>query len=424
MRSKCIKKLRNNGQIEKSRAKKYKINNRESQYQTMGSARNHGTLEIKVLENFDMSQNAENIIKYLDDLKNKLNRQKVYDLHIDHSNTKYISLDASYLFDSMIRNYINYWKRLHINIIASGVVSNSKEVNNFLLSFGLLSELENVNTSKLFPLKADSDFGKKYIILKREGTSRKEYLAGNASTDMVDFFNKCFNNNGFKINDSAKSNLVDCFGEIIRNAEEHSGKNETKWIILGCYDKSRHSCSFSVINEGLTYYETLSQNTSTAKDALTDVEQLIYTHTSLFEKMKMILDKKLYTELIWTYMALQDGISSKRNLVGQGSTRGQGIMDVIEFIDHIRNKKEHETYIDIISGTSIIHIDYSYPLETKLVGIKQEKRRVMVLNNEKDFHMPPDLNKIKYMVNKYHGSIFSGNFVIDRNFLTSNMKGA
>jgi len=421
LRSKYIKKLRNGGKISRLMSKKLHIKNKAFLYKKMGAFRKRELYNIKVPKIFDLSTDPDLVLSYLDKLKKDLNHKTAYDLHVDHSDTEIIDLDASFLFDRLIKDYSKYWARLHIKIRISGKASVHTEVNNFLLSFGLLNEL-NITHHNLFPDKADKDYSDKYITYKKRGTSDKKYLAGNASTELVNYFNKCFIENNFKIIDEAKTSLMDCFGEIIKNAEEHSGRKQTEWTVLGCYNKTTHSCSFSIINHGNSFYQSLAENESTAKEILKEVSDVIYSHNNVMKKLT--IDRNLYEQSIWTYMAIQDGISSKRSESGKASTRGQGIMDVVQFIDQIRNKENHETHLCIISGNTFLNIDYEYSVIEKKIGKNQETRRFIYFNKDGNLSSPPDLKKLKPIKIRFPGVIFSGYFTIDENYLFSQMRSA
>ena len=93
----------------------------------------------------------------------------------------------------------------------------------------------NIIAKQICPSDADIDYKKQFIHFKKTGNSKQSYLAGNACTELTDFFDRCFMDNGFKIKDEAKGCLIDTFGEIIRNAEEHSSNTIDNWNVIGCY---------------------------------------------------------------------------------------------------------------------------------------------------------------------------------------------
>jgi hypothetical protein len=421
IRSKLKKRLRNGAKLSHRVKLKYHLVNKESYYYYVGkySNRERDFLDIKIPKIFSVTDAPDDTLRFLDQLGKKLKEKIPYDLHISHEITEKIGLSASFLFDRTINAYIQKWRKYRVGIRLSGKVSSVREVNNFLLSFGLLDELQ-IHNHNLFPEKADIDYSTKYITYKKIGSSEKTYEAGNASTEIVEYFNKCFVENGFRIRNTPRYKLVDCYGEIIKNAEEHSGVDKTVWYVLGCYNKDNHVCSFSVINYGLSFYETLANPNSTAKEVLDQITDIIFSHYNFWKKIGQ--NKTIFDGMIWTMMALQDGISSKRSESGKSSTRGQGIMDVIEFIDNIRNK-DRENKLSVVSGDAMVEIDYTYPLIKKEYIKSKEKRRIMTFNKEGELSIPPDEKYIRQIPYKFPGTIFSGHFVIDRNYLVDLLGG-
>lgn len=418
LRSKYKRRLRNGAHLSNSFLKKYHLNKTQNRYRTIGKYghKKLQLLQIDIPERFSFTTDAEKTTSFLKKTNEQLAGDEPFNLFINHENTSEIGLGASFIFDQAIKSYILYWRQYRVHINLSGKVSKSKAVNNFLLSFGLLDELGMVHHS-LFPDRADIDYKEKYITYKKVGSSTQKYAAGNASTELTQYFDSCLCENGFRIAEAAKSNLVDCFGEIIKNAEEHAGTKTTIWHVLGCYDKETHLCSFAIINYGMSFYESLANPESTAKEVLERVQRIVYSHIGFLRKLGIVREN--YEELIWTMMALQDGISSKRSATGVSSTRGQGIMDVIEFIDAIRSAQK-ETNLAILSGKSLVQIDFTYPILNKTVGKHLEKRRIMTFNKESDLHLPPDDGFVKVLKGNFKGTVFSGKFVIDKEFLVSN----
>ena len=414
MRSKLKKRLRNGAQLSREVKNKYHLCGKTNYYHDIGLYRKKRSLyNIVIPEIFSVTNAPEQTLAFLERLKKELDSIEPCDLYISHEKTDQIGLTASFLFDQIIQAYIGKCKKRGIGIRLTGTVSDNREVNNFLLAFGLLDELK-IKHHNLFPDKADNDYLSKYIVYKKPGCSINVFDAGNASSEIVDYFDKCFNENGFMIKIDPKTDLINCFGELIKNAEEHSGADITSWYVLGCYNKERHNCSFSVINSGYSFYESLNNNSSTAKFVLDQISEIVFSHLSFFKKWG--IEKEQYDESIWTLMALQDGISSKRTETGTANTRGQGIMDVIEFIDQI-SSKEKENKLSIVSGNTLIAIDYTYKLVKKAVGNNNELRRVMSFNVENELTIPPDDKYVRRISTKFEGTIFSGSFIIDRSFL-------
>lgn len=357
--------------------------------------------------------------KFINDLETKLSAKDPFHLCILHVSTTKIDLAASFLFDRIIRNYKIRWQKVGVKIALSGRISMvEKKVNNFLLSFGMLKEL-GIKRGSFSEDTVDYDYNEKYLTLKIEGSKRTPMKKAEASTQLVEYFNACFEYNRLEITETARSNLVERFGEIMGNAEEHCGDDEGKWYALGCYDKDDHLCTFAIINDGKTIYESLSDKDSTAEEALTMANKLIDKNRGYFDKAFGSAQK--YREPIWNMMALQDGISSKRTLSGTGSTRGQGIMDVLSFIGAVKAEGDGAT-VCIISGGSAIIVDYKYPILRKEVGGNKEIRRMMTFNEEGDIHNPPDKEKVLFLDSSFKGTIFAGSFRIDGKYLVQKLE--
>lgn len=366
--------------------------------------------KIKIPITLCLIEDHESTIRFFNKLDLLLNGKEVKNLYIDYSKCDSIGLSASYIFDSKINDYVSNWKKKGYIIKLSGNFSNYKEVNNFLLSFGLLSTLNIEGNLSLD--KVDYDYKNKYETYKFKGFSNKNHLKGNASTGLAGYFNKCFRYSKLELTDVAFGRLAGAFGEIIGNAEEHSRNSITEWNVLGCYDKKTKYCKFSILNKGTTIYENLSNQKLTSSEIIDFIEKTIELNQShLDKKNRPILDP----ESVWNLMALQDGISSKRTETGQNSTRGIGLMDVLEFINFIKQNNELAELV-LISGKSKILIDFQYKIE------KKSGRRIIALNKENDLQKPPDLKKVVQMSDSFKGVIMTGRFIINEIYLKKQLK--
>lgn len=94
-------------------------------------------------------------------------------------------------------------------------------------------------------------------------------------------------------------------------------------------------------------------------------------------------------------------------------------MDVISFIDGIRNKENKKSCLKIISGRTSILIDYSFPIIKKENGY----RRSMIFNKTQDLHLPPEKKYINSIDIKFPGTIISADFMIDQEYLSQQIDG-
>ena len=419
VRSRLKIKIKNGAILPKKVLAKYNL-------RSFKSRNHHGALttiedwiELKIPHIFCLAENHEETMEFLNKTEAILRQKKPKNIHFDHTDTGKIGLAASYLFDRMIHNHRESWLQKGTLIKHQGIFSKEKEVNNFLVSFGLLNEL-NVPEDHFEPVNLDSDYKEKYETFKFHGSSKAEYLKSNAATELVKYFRKCFNYNHLDLEEKARGYLADAFGEILGNAEEHSGKLVTKWDVLGFYNKSTSYCSFAIINYGNSIYESLSNISSTAFAVLKEIEGIVESNKTILNKSKKIINPTLI-EPIWNVMALQDGISSKRTISGKSSTRGQGLMDVLEFIDLVTTNDDIRSVV-LLSGFSKIIIDYTYKINRMQVGKNEEIRRFIIFNKENNLHKLPDVKKVMVLKRKFGGTVITGKFKINEKYLVSKIQ--
>ncbi len=427
-RSRYKKKLKQGKELTPKILSQYNLKNRNKRYRIRYDIKNNNilTYRIEIPEVFSFYENPDGSTQFLRELATRLSKNidRPVNLFLSHKNTKKIGLAASWEFDGVINWYLKeVSKKYKVKVRLGGEISDNKNVNNFLLSFGIMNQFR-INTKKFDQALFDIDYQSKYLGCKINGNSRELFRGGNASTELANYFNTCFLHNGFYIKEEALADLTASLGEIIKNAEEHSGREITDWSVLGFYDKENHNCSFAVINKGQSIYDSISDETSTAKDSINKINKVLTSHKSFIEKQKDKIKRNRYKEAIWTLMALQDGISSKREESGRASTRGQGIMDMLEFIELVNDRSINNT-ISIVSGYSGIKISNKYPIIKKKVSheCRNEIRRFIILNKRRDLKYPPDRGSYEILRNKFPGTVFTGNFVIDGKYIEQKLKG-
>jgi hypothetical protein len=415
LRSKLKKRIKNGARLNNKTLRKYhlNINTHNKSHKKIKHSNNWRTLKIPRI--FCFISDHESVFQFFKYFNNIFDSKKPKNIHIDHTETEEIGLSASYIFDMMINVYLRKWRDKKYSIEIKGITSNIRDINNFLLSFGLLSKYKFAD-----PMPegfVDPDYKLKYETFKYSGSSNYSYLKGNAASGLSEYFKKCLKYNNYILSDEGQAFLADVFGEIIGNAEEHSSKDsgEVFWNVLGCYNKDTSYCSFSIINYGNTIYESLSNPNSTSAEVIKSVNDIINSNKSYLGQIKELFTKD-HEEPIWNAMALQDGISSKRTLKGKASTRGQGLMDVIDFIGNLKSEKDLAQIV-MISGKSKILIDYEYRIQYKEVGSNNEKRRQIIFNKENMLHEPPDRNKVILMPDSFSGTIISGRFKLNEKYL-------
>jgi hypothetical protein len=371
-------------------------------------------LDIVIPEVFCFLREPEETSKFFMSLNKKIAKGTFRNINVDHRNTREIGLSASWIFDECIKSVKDHWTRENKKLYLRGTTSSHRHVNNFLMAFGFLKEMK-IEPGQIIP-SCDPDYENKFKHFKRSGTRAIPYKKGNACTELVEYFNSCLGFFNKQLTHTGRIKLVDAFGEIIDNAEEHGGQ-EVEWHVLGCFDKISHYVNFTILNKGFSIFETLSDENSTTKSVLEKIEKVVLDHRSIFQKANdfFFWDER-GAQTIWNVMALQEGISSKRTGDFEGNTRGQGMMDVLEFIAEIRASSE-DAQVAVISGHSYVLVDYEYPIRRVEIGQSREIRRQISFNREGDLSSPQDSKKVRYLEYPFPGTIITGRFKLSANYV-------
>lgn len=387
--------------------KKYNLLGLNAKIKYLDNREKRIKLFLQFPKDFCYISNPDETSNYINDIQNQLeNLDSAHDLHLVYNKTTNIGLAASFVFDQIVTTYQRKWRKKNIRIELSGNFSPEKRVNNFLLSFGILD--------KLYPLRItnknyDPDYQTKFIQFLKEGTKKNESDQSIGGGNLVNYFNDCLKFNKFQLTMDAINDFTASITEIIDNAELHSGQD--KWAVLGCFDKESNECTFAIINPGRTIYENLRDENSAVAKPIRDLNEFIKSSRNILQKL---WDKtqRNFEECLWNIMSLQDGISSKRTEEGSDSTRGQGIMDVLETIELLKsNDPSKEAKISLVSGRSAILIDFKYPIEKIKIG--NEFWRRIYFSESKKLNVMPDLDSIVSLKKGFTGTIFTGRYIID-----------
>jgi len=362
--SKIKKKRKNGGIPSNSTLVRYRLKKVKEGYierREWKTARKTRTL--KVPRNFSFRNDHNSVMVFLSELDEIMKSKTACNLKFSHEATESIGLVASFHLYSKLKTYEEHWRRKKIIISYSGKFSNHKSVNNFMLSFGLLKELgvKCPDNSESF----DPDYLDKYFTYKRSGKRQRQSDKSVASAGLADYFAKCLRHLNREVSEEALATLTGAFGELIANVEEHSNTLERKWDVLGCFDKETRECKFAIQNIGISIYKNLYVY---RKNPIENVSEIIEA-MSLNRRMKRIKDNLARVlgapsdekELYWCLLAFQDGISSAETGPGD-APRGQGLMDVLEFMDEIRDRHA-ECEIVIISGRAKLILDFTYEVK-------------------------------------------------------------
>lgn len=371
--------------------------------------------EIVVPEIFCLYEDPEAALKFLQELDISLRAARPRNVFLSHRRTRKLDLAASWLFDLKIKELRDYWEKSGRKFFLGGEISDHHNVNRFLAAFGTLKQMG--IDPLYFRHRIGSNNDDQFLLFHKTGSSTDPAAKGSVSIALTSYFDKSLRSSGKMLSNYGRGKLVDAFGEILGNAEEHPGAG-LEWTVLGCFDSKLLTVGFSILNDGMSIYQSLSDDKSTSKEVLSEVAEIIRANRPSYEKtienIGSLFTPQKTDEPIWNVMALQEGISSKRTATGEGSTRGQGLMDVIEFFTEVKGE---EGYITVISGSSYILIDFKYPVTTFQVGQSGETRRRISFNTSSDLREKQDPEKVRYLKARYPGTMISGSFKLPTNYV-------
>lgn len=365
--------------------------------------------EIRLPRVFCHLRNPKGTSNFLKELEDHLIKESPRRIFVNHEDVEEIGLAASWLFDELIANLRHRTHAASKKFYFQGKTSRDRNVNNFLAANGFIKKM-NVATIKV-QSAIDYDYWTKYQSSFKRGNKNRQELKGNASTELVEYFDKCLKNFRLKISMKGKRDLANAFSEIIGNAEEHV-EAVNDWFTLGCFEKHSKYANFAIINYGPSIYETLSSAESEAQKDISQIKDAVASHRSTFEKLGSLLGlDQNWEHPIWNVMALQEGISSKRYEDQiEPSTRGQGMMDFLQFISAVSDRSE-DSEIVILSGYSHIKIDFKKYKITQHV-VNNESWRRICFNSEGKLDLPQDEEYIFPLKSPFQGTIITGRFKI------------
>lgn len=231
---------------------------------------------------------------------------------------------------------------------------------------------------------------------------RKSDYKENVLLKFISHIDKCLDSVNRTLTMQGKDELSKYTGEILTNAEEHSGKN--LWHIVGYLDNisNERLCEIVIINFGKTIAETLSD---IPKDShiFSVINPYVQLHNS-----KGFFGEKWKKEDLLTLVALQGGVS-RRNMV-ESDHSGRGTIDIITFFQKVYkecSENSDKGKMSIVSGSSYVLFDGKY----------QMKENKIAFNGNNDLSCQPDIDYVKNLGDVFFpGTIIGIKFQLPTNF--------
>lgn len=198
--------------------------------------------------------------------------------------------------------------------------------------------------------------------------------------DFSDHLDACLALIGRKLTRKGRDRLLSYVGEVLINAQEHSGTAE--WTIAGYIDREDQELVYRcvIFSFGASISDTFN-SLSTDTQAWKTVEPYIFRH----EKSRLFGPSWRRDDLL-TVVALQGHVSSK---LDENSSRGQGTVDLIQFFQDVSGEcgnSEPRPAMNLISGTTSIIFDGRYPMR----HVESFGRMVIAFNKDNNLLERPD----------------------------------
>jgi hypothetical protein len=380
----------------------------------------NGVWTIKIPKVFSFLRKPEDVLDVIYSIV-KVSDDKA--LFFDHSELEEMDLGASILLDVVVMNLRREWIARGEKFQLGGLLPNNDEMRDVFICTGLTRHLKIASVEPSLELKKNF---KQFALFEGRKTRRHELSSTDqeiAATRLAKHVNSCIELAGrYTLGIEGQRQLLKWAGEIIANAEDHSGQNE--WFAMAYMrpvavsqqgkpevkDQIIGECQLAIFGFGSTLYESLSAS-STPAETRDNIWRLTKKHQPFFS-----ISTRYNAMDLWTLYALQDGVSRFSTRPGQTS-RGKGTVEMIEAFQILGKTLDptKKAEMSLISGFSRIYFDDTYHLREQMV--EGGKRKIIAFNAENDLELKPDPAHVHALTAKMPGTLLTCKFYIDSRYL-------
>jgi hypothetical protein len=341
-------------------------------------------------------------------------------IHIDQKNCKKTGLAATAVFD-VCAMLIKDEQKAHGSkaYTFAGTFPDNLRVRNQVKVMGITKHLQ------VRGFNAPKEFEDNVVHLPlQRGRRRNDDWNGKNDQELVSsrlatHLNSCFETaSKYSLTEKAMAQIVKWAGEIITNAEEHSGVPD--WYAMACMLPAKSAndpksiigeCELVIFGFGKSIYQTLSA-TTTDTDLRSRIEALVAEHM----QSGFFLQKNYSPEDLWTLYALQEGVTSRvRN-----SERGDGGTGTVRLIEAFQTlgktvDDDKKPQMLILSGSTSIKFDGRYKMEEQHVD--GGRRNIIAFNSQNSLRERPDPSCVSSIDGFFPGTLLSFKFYVDQRFL-------
>lgn len=342
---------------------------------------------IRVPSIFSIIDNPKPSIETILELSDHGRACLLKSLRINHAYVKQLDLAAESILDLTTMELDREARNTHRKFDIGGFFPKDPYLERYIRAIGIIKNLEvtheylskeEESTLQIFSMRNKR-------LANRDSLGVSDYKE-RAVAEFVDHINTCLNDNGLELTHDARRMLADYTGELIGNAEDHSGTDD--WTIVGYLDNEHnmHICEVAIFNLGKTISDTFLE---LERDSYGF--QCIETYIEKHKKLN-IFDHNWKEEDLLTLIALQEHISSKNR--SAEDTRGQGTVAMIEFFQQIHKEctKDDKSCakMALLSGSTHLLFDGKYQMKPNIDG-----RNIIAFNEENHLEKKPDASYVK-----------------------------
>lgn len=344
--------------------------------------------------------------------------QHLRELYLDHSECNRLDIGASVAMDVLVLELRRTWSNRIRKPIIRGRYPDDEGVRDILRATGIVKHLqvegemldEPAKYHSLDLVAGHSTGPFQYKGLPDESEAFQSSRHEIATDQLTSYVDSCLNKVGFGLAQQGKKALSSIVGEILGNAQEHSGTPE--WYVIGNMTQTAPDvgeCNIAIVNFGRTFYETL-RDESVDPQLRDDLKSLTRKHRGLFRR-------GWNEEALYTLYALQEGVSCT-NRGYRDDDRGVGTVRIIEFFQDLgRSTEDFQPKMCIMSGSAHIMFDGTYRMSQ--VQRDDEMRSIIAFNKDNDIARKPDKDYVRSLKCHFPGTIISMRFRIDGKHLST-----
>lgn len=372
---------------------------------TVGDSSPTGRREIKIPKRFSIIDSPFECLQVFKAFKALFDDTRISGVLIDHEETREHDLGAEILLGKVAKGCMDVHRAQNQGFEIEGQYPVSPGLQRLIRSVGIVKELEVEGHT----IESDDAENEKVVIFKRKSSGEEVTKIGSidhktkATQDFVAHIDRCLKQNGSELTSDAKQDLAEYIGEIIANAQDHSGVSN--WQIYGYLDRENEHriCEVVIFNYGNTFAQTFKKLPQ-EDFARLELNKYLDRH-----EKSGIFRKEWREDSLITLFSLQGRISSKNKPCDD--TRGHGTVSLIEFFQSISKDSvsEHRqnAKMCILSGSEHIRFDGTYRLK------EDQGPPIIAFNKENDLRKEPDSNYVRSLKDVFFpGSLIAIQFIL------------